>query len=77
MPSKEKPYVLFVAEVIYFEISMIKKNNTDFSNVDAIEGFIGTKMYKKVSSGEFHDEWFEKLKKNNFIDQNTKKKNSR
>jgi hypothetical protein len=74
MPSKEKPYVLFVAEVIYFEISMIKKNNTDFSNVDAIEGFIGTKMYKKVSSGEFHDEWFEKLKKNNFIDQNTKKK---
>ena len=31
-------------------------------------------MYKKVSSGEFHDEWFEKLKKNNFIDQNTKKK---
>ena len=74
MPSKEKPYVLFVAEVIYFEISMIKKNNTDFSNVDAIEGFIGTKMYKKVSSGEFHDEWFEKLKKNNFVDQNTKKR---
>jgi hypothetical protein len=74
MPSEEKPYVLFVAEVIYFEISRIKRNNTDFSNVDAIDGFIGTKTYKKISSGKFHDEWFEELKKNNFIDQNTKKK---
>ncbi len=74
MLSKEKPYVLFVAEVIYFEISKIKKDNKDFSNIDAIDSFIGTKTYKKISSGEFHDEWFEKLKKNNFIDQNTKKK---
>ena len=74
MSSKEKPYVLFVAEVIYFEISKIKKDNKDFSNIDAIDSFIGTKTYKKISSGEFHDEWFEKLKKNNFIDQNTKKK---
>ena len=74
MSSKEKPYVLFVAEVIYFEISKIKKDNKDFSNIDAIDSFIGTKTYKKISSGEFHDEWFEKLKKNNFVDQNTKKK---
>ena len=74
MLSKAKPYVLFVAEVIYFEISKIKKNNVDFSNIDAIDGFIGTKIYKKISSGKFHDEWFEELKKNNFVDQNTKKK---
>ena len=74
MSTEEKPYVLFVAEVIYFEISKIKKNNTDFSNIDAIDGFIGTKIYKKISSGKFHDEWFEELKKNNFVDQNTKKK---
>ena len=74
MISKDKPYVLFVAEIIYFEISKIKRDNTDFSNVDAIYGFIGTKMYKKISSGKFHDEWFEKLKKNNFVDQNTKKR---
>ena len=74
MSTKEKPYVLFVAEVIYFEISKIKKSNTDFSNIDAIDGFIGTKIYKKISSGKFHDEWFEELKKNNFVDQNTKKK---
>ena len=74
MLSKDKPYVLFVAEVIYFEISKIKKDNTDFSNIIAIESFIGTKIYKKISSGKFHDEWFEELKKNNFVDQDTKKR---
>ena len=74
MLSNDKPYVLFVAEVIYFEVSKIKKNNLEFSNIDAIESFIGTKMYKKISSGEFHDEWFKKLKENNYIDENTKKK---
>jgi len=73
MTSKEKPYVLFVAEIIYSEISKIKKNN-DFSNIDAIDNFIGSEVYKKISSGKFHDEWFEKLEKNNFIDQITKKK---
>ena len=74
MPSEEKPYVLFVAEIIYFEILKIKKENIDFSNIDAIDNFIGSKIYKKISSGKFHDEWFEKLKKNDFIDQNTNKK---
>ena len=73
MISKEKPYVLFVAEIIYLEISKIKKNN-NFTNIDAIDNFIGSEIYKKISSGKFHDEWFEKLKKDNFIDQNTKKK---
>ena len=74
MLSKEKPYILFVAEVIYFEISNIKRKNKDLSNIDAVEGFIGTTMYKKISSGQFHDEWFEKLKKNKFIDPSTQKK---
>ena len=74
MALKEKPYMLFVAEIIYSEISKIKKNNTDFSNIDAIDGFIGSEIYKKISSGKFHDKWFDELKKNNFIDQNTKKR---
>ena len=74
MKSKERPYVLYVAEVIYLEISNIKKNNPDFSNVDSVEAFIGSKTYIKISSGKFHDEWFEELKKNKFIDQKTKKK---
>ena len=74
MKSKNRPYVLSVAELIYLEISNIKKNNPDFSNVDSVEAFIGSKTYIKISSGKFHDEWFEELKKNKFIDQKTKKK---
>ena len=74
MALKERPYMLFVAEIIYSEISKIKKDNIDFSNIDAIDGFIGSDIYKKISSGKFHDKWFDELKKNDFIDQNTKKK---
>ena len=74
MALKERPYMLFVAEIIYSEISKIKKNNIGFSNIDAIDSFIGSEIYKKISSGKFHDKWFDELKKNDFIDQNTKKK---
>ena len=74
MALKERPYMLFVAEIIYSEISKIKKNNIGFSNIDAIDSFIGSEIYKNISSGKFHDKWFDELKKNNFIDQNTKKK---
>ena len=74
MPSKEKPYVLFVAELIYQEICKIKKKNTYLNNIDAIEAFIGSETYTHVSSGKYHDEWFEKLKKSKFIDPKTKKK---
>ena len=74
MQSKERPYVLFVAEIIYTKICDIKKKNPTFSNIDAIEGFIGTETYKKISSGQFHDDWFKNLKENDFIDTDTKKK---
>ncbi len=74
MQPDEKPYILFVAERIYLEISKIKKNNKNFSIIDAIDGFIGTELYNYISSGKFHDEWFEELTKNNFIDKNTKRK---
>ena len=72
--SKERPYVLFVAEIIYSEIFRIKKNNPGFSNIDAIDNFIGSKIYNEISSGKFHDNWFNELSKNNFIDKKTKKK---
>ena len=74
MKSKEKPFVLYVAEIIYSKISEIKKNNPNFSNIDAIDGFIGSDLYKEVSSGEFHNKWFIELENNNFIDRKTKKK---
>ena len=74
MKSKELPYVLYVAEIIYSKIFEIKSKNSDFSTVDAFDTFMGSDTYNKISSGKFHDEWFENLKKNNFIDQKTKKK---
>ena len=74
MSSKEKPYVLYVAELIYSEVCEIKKKNPYLNNVDAIEAFIGSDTYTQISSGKFHDEWFKKLKKNKFIDPKTKKK---
>ena len=74
MESKEKPYILFVAEIIYLKICEIKKKNPDFSNIDCIDNFIGTESYNEISRGQYHDKWFENLKKNNFIDIKTKKK---
>ncbi len=72
--SKERPYVLFVAEIIYLGIVEIKNKNSDFSNIDAIDAFIGSDTYNHISSGKFHDEWLKKLEQNNFIDKKTKKK---
>ena len=69
-----KPYVLYVAELIYSKISEIKRNNPNISNTDAVEGFIGTETYEKISSGKFHDDWFNELKKNQFVDKINGKK---
>ena len=75
MPSKiEKPYVLRVAEFIYFKIIDIKKNNPETTNIQAFEIFMTSDEYELVSSGEFHDKWFLELEKNKFIDKTTGKK---
>ena len=50
-PSKKRPYVIYMAEIIYLEVSKIKKNNPDIANIDAIERFMGTKIYNEISSG--------------------------
>ena len=72
--DKTRPYVLYVAEIIYLKVSEIKKQNPEISNIEAIERFIGTDTFKEISSGKFHDKWFEELKKNNFIDKISGKK---
>tara|TARA_B110000037_G_scaffold27890_1_gene33069 strand:- start:46 stop:486 length:441 start_codon:yes stop_codon:yes gene_type:complete len=74
LSNTKKPYVIYLAEVIYKDISDIKKNNCDISNIDAIEGFIGTKKYEEISSGKFHDVWFEYLENNKFIDKDSGEK---
>ena len=72
--DKTRPFVLYVAEVIYLKVSEIKKQNPGITNIEAIERFIGTDIFKEISSGKFHDKWFEELKKNNFIDKISGKK---
>ena len=61
------PLVLYVAEFIYLKVYEIKNKNRDLNNVDAIEIFMGTTEFDEISSGKFHDNWFKKLKDNNFI----------
>ena len=63
MSSKEKPYVLLVAEAIYSKVCEIKKKNPELSNINAIENFIGSKTYNEISSGKFHDELIDKVSK--------------
>ena len=72
--SKDRPYILVVAEKIYDEIVEIKKKNSDLSTLDAIDAFIGSVTYNLISSGKFHDKWFKELEQNNFVDKRTKKK---
>ena len=72
--NTEKPYVLRVAEFIYLKIIEIKKQNPDTTNIQAFEIFMTTKEYDLISSGKFHDQWFEELKNNNFIDKISAKK---
>ena len=74
MKSLKRPYVLYVAEKIYFQIVQLKKQNPKFSKKDCIKNFIGSELYNKISTGEFHDNWFVDLKQNNFIDFTTQKK---
>ena len=75
MTSKiDKPYVLRVAELIYFKIIEIKKQNPEVNNIQAFEIFMTTKDYDLISSGEFHEKWISELKENNFIDKITGKK---
>jgi hypothetical protein len=75
MPSNnDKPYVLRVAELIYNKVVDIKKENSQMTNIQAFEVFMTTKDYDLISSGEFHNQWFVELKKNDFIDGLTGKK---
>ena len=70
----DKPYVLRVAELLYLKIVDIKNENSEMTNIQAFELFMATKDYDLISSGEFHNQWFSELKKNNFIDKITGKK---
>ena len=72
--DNDKPYVLRVAELIYYKVVNIKKENPEVSNIQAFEFFMTTKDYDLISSGKFHDQWLAELKESDFVDKVTKKK---
>ena len=74
MKIEDKPFVLIVAENIYLEIVKIKKNNVSFSNNESIKAFIGSKKYRFISSGKFHDKLIDGLKQNKCIEEKKGKK---
>ena len=69
MNNQSKPYVLFIAEIIYKNVVQIKLQYPNIKNEDAINKFLETDTYENLSSGKLHNDWFNKLKTNNFIDE--------
>ena len=71
LSKTKKPYVIYMAEIIYSYVSIIKKENMDIETKEAINKFMETAEFIRLSNGTLHDEWFAKLKKNNYLDQET------
>ena len=63
-----------MAEIIYSYVSIIKKKNLNIKTKEAIDKFMETEEFKKLSDGTLHEEWFSELEKNNYLDQETGKK---
>ena len=62
---------MYKRQLIYLEVVEIKKRNPNITNIVSIEMFIGSKTYNEISSGKFHDNLFQNLKENDFINQET------
>ena len=69
--ANKKPYVIYIAEIIYSYISMIKKKNLDMNTKEAINKFMETDEFNKLSNGTLHDQWFNELKNDNYKNKNT------
>ena len=74
LSETKKPYVIYMAEIIYSYVSIIKKKNLNIETKEAIDKFMETEEFKKLSDGTLHEEWFSELEKNNYLDQETGKK---
>ena len=71
LSKTKKPYVIYVAEIIYSYVSIIKNKYSNIETNEAIHKFMETEEFKKLSNGTLHDEWFSELKKNNYLDKIT------
>ena len=71
LSKTKKPYMIYMAEVIYSYISIIKKKYPNIKTKEAINKFMDSNQFKKLRDGTLHDEWFFELKKNNYVDVET------
>ena len=71
LSKTQKPYVIYIAEKIYSYISIIKKKYPAIDTKEAINKFMQTDQFKKLGDGTLHDEWFNELKINNYMDKET------
>ena len=71
LSKNKKPYVIYMAEIIYSYVSIIKNKYSNIETKDAINKFMETEEFKKLSNGTLHDDWFAELKKNKYLDQET------
>ena len=71
LSKTKKPYVIYIAEIIYSYVSIIKNRYSNIETKDAINKFMETEEFKKLSNGTLHDDWFAELKKNKYLDQET------
>ena len=74
LSKTKKPYVIYIAEIIYSYVSIIKKKNLDIETKEAINKFMETDEFKKLSNGTLHEDWFKELEKNNYLDKETGEK---
>ena len=61
----KKPYVIYMAEIIYSYVSIEKNKYPEIDVKQAINKFMETNEFAKLSTGALHDEWFSELKKMN------------
>jgi len=60
-----------MAEIIYSYVSIEKNKHPTIDTKKAIDKFMETNEFIKLSTGVLHDEWFSELKKNEYLDKDT------
>ena len=72
--DRSKPLMLYVAEKIYTSVTKIKKDNPGTTLIEAIEMFSTSKEYIEIKCANFHNQLFDDIKENNYINKETKLK---
>ena len=66
-----KPLMLYLPESIYSQLIKIKESEPLITNIELVERFLASKEFNEIKKGNFHDNLFEKIKENNFINLET------